>query len=182
MLQRDRAETQPCYTEIARPKWRNGRRAGLKNRWENIPCQFESDLRHQFPDFLLKSGSEWGRFRCFADQIHNCRPQSAAFPGTKRASIGINKRDQIAGVQASDLFSYPQHVDKSCSQPHHSGILPRPASTRCPRKPATNPGGPLRAIWTTAFHGAFPIPYLFLFADQRTPHLQSLRRETTQLG
>ena len=30
------------------PKWRNGRRAGLKNRWELIPCQFESDLRHQF--------------------------------------------------------------------------------------------------------------------------------------
>ena len=29
------------------PKWRNGRRAGLKNRWDNIPCQFESDLRHQ---------------------------------------------------------------------------------------------------------------------------------------
>ena len=49
MLQRNCAETQPCYTEIARPKWRNGRRAGLKNRWELIPCQFESDLRHQFP-------------------------------------------------------------------------------------------------------------------------------------
>ncbi len=48
MLQRNRAETQPCYTKILRPKWRNGRRAGLKNRWENIPCQFESDLRHQF--------------------------------------------------------------------------------------------------------------------------------------
>ena len=48
MLQRDRAETQPCYTEIVRPKWRNGRRAGLKNRWENIPCRFESDLRHHF--------------------------------------------------------------------------------------------------------------------------------------
>ena len=33
---------------------------------------------------------------------------------------------------------------------------PRPAPTRCPRKPATSPAGPRRAIWTTAFHGAFP--------------------------
>ena len=62
MLHPDRAESQPCYTETARPKWRNGRRAGLKNRWENIPCRFESDLRHQLPLFLLKNGSKWGRF------------------------------------------------------------------------------------------------------------------------
>ena len=46
MLHPDRAEWQPCYTETVLPKWRNGRRAGLKNRWENIPCRFESDLRH----------------------------------------------------------------------------------------------------------------------------------------
>ena len=64
MLQRDRAEAQPCYTENGRPKWRNGRRAGLKNRWENIPCRFESDLRHQRLDFLLNNGSAWCRFRC----------------------------------------------------------------------------------------------------------------------
>ncbi len=69
MLQRNRAETQPCYTEIVRPKWRNGRRAGLKNRWENIPCRFESDLRHQFLDFLLRNGSKWGRFGYFADHL-----------------------------------------------------------------------------------------------------------------
>ena len=37
------------------PKWRNGRRAGLKNRWDNIPCQFESDLRHQMLYFILKA-------------------------------------------------------------------------------------------------------------------------------
>lgn len=31
----------------SRPEWRNGRRGGLKIRWElNYPCRFESDLRH----------------------------------------------------------------------------------------------------------------------------------------
>ena len=34
---------------------------------------------------------------------------------------------------------------------------PRQAPTRCPRKPATSPGCPLRAIGTKALHGAFPI-------------------------
>ena len=33
---------------------------------------------------------------------------------------------------------------------------PRPALTRCPRKPATSPDLPLPAIWTAAFRGAFP--------------------------
>ena len=51
--------------------------------------------------------------RPFADQIHNCRPQSAAFRSAKRVSIGINKRDQIAGVMASDLLLSPQRMDKS---------------------------------------------------------------------
>ena len=45
------ATTQPragatVLYSVSKPKWRNGRRAGLKNRWEKIPCQFESDLRH----------------------------------------------------------------------------------------------------------------------------------------
>ena len=38
-------------------------------------------------------------------------------------------------------------------------LFPRPprlAPTRCPRKPATSPGSPRRAIGTTAFHGALP--------------------------
>ena len=48
------ATTQPrsgatVLYSVSKPKWRNGRRAGLKNRWEAIPCQFESDLRHHFP-------------------------------------------------------------------------------------------------------------------------------------
>ena len=98
MLQRDRAETQPCYTEVGGPKWRNGRRAGLKNRWENIPCRFESDLRHQFPDFLLRNGSNPGRFRYLADQAHNRRPPSTAFNSARRESTGFNKRDQTARV------------------------------------------------------------------------------------
>ena len=80
MLQRDRAETQPCYTEIVQPKWRNGRRAGLKNRWENIPCRFESDLRHQVLYPLLKNGSNRGRFGYFADQVR------------KRHITGVNWR------------------------------------------------------------------------------------------
>ena len=69
MLQRDRAETQPCYTEIAWPKWRNGRRAGLKNRWENIPCRFESDLRHQIFHFLLETAPIGAVFCYFADHL-----------------------------------------------------------------------------------------------------------------
>ena len=46
-------------------------------------------------------------YRPFADQIHNCRPQSAAFYSAKRPSIGINKRSQISGVNASYLLLSP---------------------------------------------------------------------------
>ena len=49
------------------PKWRNGRRAGLKNQWGNSPCRFDSGLRHQ----RQRSGSwiPYERFYSFATPI-----------------------------------------------------------------------------------------------------------------
>lgn len=53
---------------------------------------------------------------------------------------------------------------------------PRPAPTRCPRKPGTSPDLQPRAIWTTAFRGAFAI--LRLAASPATGASRSSRNRS----
>ncbi len=74
---------------------------------------FVSAPRHQSPDFLLGSGSERGRFRYFADQIHRCRQHWTASRHTKldwRGEPGSSDLPTISAVKTGNFAGNPVSI------------------------------------------------------------------------
>ena len=70
------------------PKWRNGRRGGLKHRWAQHPCRFESGLRHQSRS--LVAGGQWPA--ALSRLAACCSPAQSHLPRT-----GCANRDPAPG-------------------------------------------------------------------------------------